>query len=286
MEYESIKAFQYDQLIRNLPNIVRAFAVSTKISRPSRAWHRINLRKYIINANIPEEIEDYVINKLYNLEKIEILNINFAVLLDVFWRVSHKSFESALANIMNRMVSYINKKYSKNIFIVVENVKRNNIRAFNPLYFQDMSWALCVYFSKLIINSNVISISHKYYKRLYPRKPDKYLFSKENKFPIEYDYEKIAEGEDINTIIKENNNEMLILYICKSIGNNVIYYNRFDRFISECSKSNKKLVLVWELRPCKRIVNSLENIKLFQGFTENNFIEIENYLKKYAQNKM
>jgi hypothetical protein len=182
MEFEIIKSFSYDTLIRNLPRIVRSFAIYKKTSTASHVWHRINRNKHTIIANIPEDIEQYIINKLKCTNEIKYPNVNFGLLLDIYWHVSHRSFEIILADIMNLIVLSIDKIYAKNIYFVIENVRRNNIRKFNPLYFGDTAWALCAFFNNLVKDSKVISV---------PNKPDKYIFSRENNFPVICNHEEI-----------------------------------------------------------------------------------------------
>ena len=273
MELETIKSFSYANLIRNLPRIVRRFAIYMRMSTANHVWHRLNRRKHTIIADIPEEIEQYIINKLKCTGEIKYPEVNFALLLNVYWHVSHRPFEIILADIMNSMVLGIDKIYAKNMYFIIENTGRNNIRKFNPLYFGDMAWALCAFFSKLVENSKVISM---------PNKPDNYLFSKENNFPLIYNHEEISAEKDIDTILEKYEGEKYILYICKLIGNTISCYNRIDNLVNQYSKLNKTYVILWELRSGIKISTSYQNMKIIQGFSESNFLEVENMLKSMA----
>jgi hypothetical protein len=87
------------------------------------------------------------------------------------------------------------------------------------------------------------------------------------------------EEKDIYTILERHEGEKYILYICELIGNDILYYNRMDNLVSKYSKLNKTYVLLWELKPCIKINSSYQNIKIIQGFSESNFLKVENILR-------
>jgi hypothetical protein len=268
MEFEEIKLFSYEKLIRNLPNIVYSYASSIRISTASHVWHRLNRRKRTIIASIPHEIEQYIINRIKCVDELRHSNINFGLLIHIYWHVSHRPFEIAIAEIMNICILDSNKRCNNNINIIVENIRRNRNRFFNPLYSSDMAWVLSVYLNKKINGSRIISLNHKI---------EKYIFSEENNFPIEYNCKKIIEekNSDIFLCIKKYFDAKYILYICEQLSNDNLCYNQFENKMKEYCEKNQLAILIWELKPILKHLSLYQNIKYVQGFSEENYIEVE-----------
>jgi hypothetical protein len=65
MDLDEIEGLSYTHLINNLPKIVSAFSVSTRISKGKlHRWNRMHNRKIIRTVSLPDEIEKYMIDEL------------------------------------------------------------------------------------------------------------------------------------------------------------------------------------------------------------------------------
>lgn len=264
-----IKSLSNEELIRNLPKIVRGFAVSIKYSTASHCWNRIHRRKVTIAAEIPDEIEMYIINRMRIISKEGRCKINFGLLIDVYWHVVYRPFEIEIVKIMNKVIPGRITKNNKPICIFVEYVQRNKGRLFNPLYFGDMALALSVYFCKVMECSRIVSI---------PQMPDESLFFVNNNFPLDFDQKNITAAGDICSYMKCNSENRCILYICQRIGYPCTAYGNFEKDIKTCCDIDNTIVIIWELKPYIKIESSHRNIRYIQGFSEDNFIEVEKIL--------
>jgi hypothetical protein len=261
MKYEEIKELSYELLITKLPTIVYSYAVSIRVNHASEhVWNRIHRNKTIMTAVIPPEIENHIINRIKSREEFHGSKANIALLINAYWHVSHRPFEIALAEMMNLCVLESADMPEKNILILVDNLRRNRKRLFDPLYIGDMAWFFGVYLKSVLKQSKLIC---------FPRPPEKYFFSEENQFPLKVDYGDIIvkNREGVSNCIEEFPETDCVIYICK-------YWER-------SGYPKAPLSIFWELRPCRQVIpkDPDPNVIFIQGFSEDNYLKLQNIIQ-------
>jgi hypothetical protein len=274
MDFAEIKKMSYANLIYKLPGIVSSFSTSTYISKGrSHRWNRMHNRKIIKTVSIPSDIEKYIVSEIKNLDKYIESKINIALLVISCWYISYYPFEAAAMELINEYIVKFRDKIDKNIVIFIENLRRNKNRLFDTFYVGDLAWLLGIFLNSLIKGSRLITYRNKNMESDFPQS---------NIFPFHNYSKEIHEINDID-IHKEITNNFgsdCIIYITKTFGNSYEYYDKLESKVNKDANEKKPVVIVWELRPCYKITPEKYTIKYLQGFTESNFIKIEDIINK------
>jgi hypothetical protein len=273
MEFEQIKSLSYEHLIRNLPKIVSSFALSIRESKGKlHRWNRMHNRKLIMNASIPKEIEEYIINKIKDIDEFLVSQISIVSLIKISWYISHIPFENALIELMNEFIIYSKDKIEKNAIIIIKNLGRNKNRGFDTFYAGDLTWLLGVYFNSIIKGSRLICDSEM---------SEELLFLQNDNFPIKYNHKDVSVSKNKDIVDNIHNYKEIdyVIHITTVLGNPENYYKNFDRRINESMDIGKPSIILWELRPYLAINQENYNINYIQGFSEKSFQKIEDIIE-------
>jgi hypothetical protein len=274
MDFDEIKKLSYSQLISKLPEIVSSFSTSMYISKGrAHRWNRMHNRKIMKTVSIPGEIEKYIVNEIKNLDKYIESKINIALLVRNCWYISYYPFESAIMELIDEYIVKFSDKIDKKIIIFIDNLRRNKNRSFDTFYAGDLAWLLGVYFNSLIKGSRLITYRNKNMESNFPQS---------DIFPFHNYIKEVHEIDDIDIYkeIANNYGSDCVIFITKIIGNHYEYYDRLDSKVNKTSNEKEPVVIIWELLPCYKITPEKYTIKYLQGFTENNFMEIEDIINK------
>jgi len=245
MDINKILTMPYSLLIKNLPDIVSSYSISTKLSKGKwHRWNRMHNQRVIKNAIIPSEVEKCIIEKIRNLDEFSESNINIATLIISSWYISHSPFVAAIIELINEYLLINKDKTENNTVIIFENLMRKKERQFDTFYAGDLAWLLAIYFNMLIKDSKLVTYRNKNMESNFPQ----------NKiFPFTNYSKQILEISDFD-IFKEINKYTgsdFVLYITKSLGN-YDYSDKLERII--CKNYNvKQTIIVWELKPSEKI---------------------------------
>jgi hypothetical protein len=278
MDIDKILTMPYSLLIKNLPDIVSSYSISTILSKGTwHRWNRMHNQRVIKNAIIPNEIEKCIIEKIRNLDEFSESKINIATLIISSWYISHSPFVAAIIELINEYLLISKDIINKNTVIIFDNLMRKKDRPFDTFYAGDLAWLLAIYFNTLIKDSKLVTYRNKNMESNFPQNQH-FPFTNYSKQIFEIRDFDIYKDFDIFREIDEYTENDCILYITKSLGN----YDRcgkLERII--CKNHNaKQTIIVWELRPSERILSKEHKINFVKGFSEGNLNIIENIIRE------
>lgn len=276
MKLEDIKNKKYSFLIKELPEIVSFFSTYSYLSKGRwHSWNRMHNQRKIKIALMPNDIETYISTEIKDLNKFLESGINIAFLIINNWYVSHDPFEKAIFELINEYIVKFKDKVEKRTIILIDNLMRKANRKFDTFFANDLLWLLGIYYNSIIRDSKLITYRNKNMESHFPQS---------DLFPIKNFSKKIVEIENndkkidiYKEIIKHLNNDVII-HITKTLGNFDGYYNSLENIVNRNIKEKKPIVIIWELKPCYKIVPENYSIKFLQGFTAENFEIIESIL--------
>jgi hypothetical protein len=271
MDLDNILTMPYSLLIKNLPDIVSSYSISTKLSKGTwHRWNRMHNQRIIKNAIIPNAVEKCIIERIRNLDEFSKSKINIATLIIGSWYISHGTFIAAIIELINEYILINKDIINKNTVIIFENLMRKKERPFDTFYAGDLAWLLAIYFNMLIKDSKLVTYRNKNMESNFPQS---------NFFPFTNYSKQILEISDFD-IFKEIEKYIeynCVIYITKSMGN-CECSDKLERIVSKNFNTNQTII-VWELRPGEKILSKDYKINFVKGFSEDNLNIIENIIK-------
>ncbi|GBU27666.1 hypothetical protein R84B8_01203 [Treponema sp. R8-4-B8] len=271
MDINEISEISYPLLIKNLPSIVSSFSLSINYSKGKlHRWNRMRNKKVIMNALIPKEVENYIIERIKNMNEFIESKVNIVTLIKTIWYISYIPFENAIIELINDYLNIIKNKIEKDVIIIFDNLMRKAERPFNTFFAGDLAWLLAIYLNTFIMNSKLFTYRNRNMESNFPQNQC---------FPFHNYCKQIFEINDFDIfkdIINYTENDY-ILYITKTMWK-PYDIDKLEGIVKKKYNLNQKII-VWELKPHKIMPLEKYRIHFIQGFSEKNLTIIEDIIR-------
>jgi uncharacterized ubiquitin-like protein YukD len=231
-------------------------------------------QRIIKEISMPKEIEEYIVQRLLNIDDFIKSKISIVDLIRLSWYLSYYPFTVAIYKLFDYFIQFRRNFIKNNTIILIDNLMRKKERIFDTFFAGDLAWALGIYLNELIKDSKLLTYRNKNIESNFPYND---IFPFKNISKIIYEVEDINFTKDIDKYMENG----IIIYITKLFRNYYSYYDDFDKRIRNYRNIKTPSIILWELRPCCKINSENYKINYIQGFTKDNLAKIESLLTKY-----